>query len=44
MCFLRVSQVLLINDQTSGVGAMLEKSRLQGVLRGTPEGRWFWSG
>lgn len=33
-----VSQVLLINDQTSGVGAILEKSRLQGVLRGTPAG------
>jgi rod shape-determining protein MreC len=30
--------VLMINDQSSGVGAMLEKSRLQGVLRGTPEG------
>jgi rod shape-determining protein MreC len=30
--------VLMINDQTSGVGAMLEKSRLQGVLRGTPDG------
>jgi len=33
-----VSQVLLIDDQTSGVGAILEKSRLQGVLRGTPAG------
>jgi len=33
-----VASVLLINDQTSGVGAMLEKSRLQGVLRGTPAG------
>jgi rod shape-determining protein MreC len=32
------SQVLLLNDQTSGVGAILEKSRLQGVLRGTPSG------
>jgi rod shape-determining protein MreC len=30
--------VLMINDQTSGVGAMLEKSRLQGVLRGTADG------
>ncbi|MGA8442243.1 MAG: rod shape-determining protein MreC [Candidatus Sulfotelmatobacter sp.] len=30
--------VLMINDQTSGVGAMLEKSRLQGVLRGTANG------
>jgi rod shape-determining protein MreC len=33
-----VSQVLLINDQTSGVGAILEQSRLQGILRGTPAG------
>src|SRR5580658_3274540 len=32
------SLVLMINDQSSGVGAMLEKSRLQGVLKGTPEG------
>jgi rod shape-determining protein MreC len=32
------SLVLLIDDQTSGVGAILEKSRLQGVLRGTPSG------
>jgi rod shape-determining protein MreC len=32
------SLVLMINDQTSGVGAMLEKSRLQGVLKGTSEG------
>jgi rod shape-determining protein MreC len=32
------SLVLMINDQSSGVGAMLEKSRLQGVLRGTPNG------
>jgi rod shape-determining protein MreC len=30
--------VLLINDQTSGVGAILEKTRLQGILRGTPAG------
>ena len=34
----RVSQVLLINDQSSGVGAILEKTRLQGVLRGTANG------
>jgi rod shape-determining protein MreC len=33
-----VASVLLIDDQTSGVGAILEKSRLQGVLRGTPAG------
>ena len=32
------STVLLINDQLSGVGAMLEKSRLQGIVRGTPSG------
>jgi len=32
------SQVLLISDQSSGVGAILDKSRLQGVLRGTPNG------
>ena len=32
------SLVLLIDDQTSGVGAFLESSRLQGVLRGTPAG------
>src|SRR5438270_1129883 len=33
-----VAQVLLIDDQSSGVGAILEKSRLQGVLRGTASG------
>jgi len=33
-----VAQVLLINDQSSGVGALLEKTRLQGVLRGTANG------
>jgi len=33
-----VAQVLLIDDQTSGVGAILEKSRLQGILRGTSSG------
>lgn len=33
------SQVLMINDQSSGVGALLEASRLQGVLRGTPSGQ-----
>jgi rod shape-determining protein MreC len=33
-----VSQVLLINDQSSGVGVLLEKTRLQGVLRGTANG------
>src|SRR5271157_2784066 len=32
------SLVLLIDDQTSGVGALLDKTRLQGILRGTPAG------
>jgi rod shape-determining protein MreC len=32
------SLVLLINDQTSGVGVLLDKTRLQGILRGTPSG------
>jgi rod shape-determining protein MreC len=32
------SLVLLINDQSSGVGAILEKTRTQGILRGTPTG------
>lgn len=32
------AQVLMINDQSSGAGAFMEKSRLQGVLRGTPDG------
>ncbi|MGA9979362.1 MAG: rod shape-determining protein MreC [Candidatus Sulfotelmatobacter sp.] len=36
--FPSVSQVLLINDQTSGVGAILEKSRLQGFLKGMATG------
>jgi rod shape-determining protein MreC len=36
--FPSTSLVLMINDQSSGVGAMLEKSRLQGVLRGTADG------
>jgi rod shape-determining protein MreC len=33
-----VCQVLLISDQNSGVGTILEQSRLQGVLKGTPDG------
>ncbi len=33
------SQVLLINDQSSGVGVILEKSRLQGMLKGTASGK-----
>jgi rod shape-determining protein MreC len=32
------SQVLEISDQSSGVGAILEKSRLQGILRGSASG------
>ncbi len=32
------SQVLLINDQQSGVGTILEQSRLQGVVKGTASG------
>src|SRR5215470_11498562 len=36
--FRSTSLVLMINDQTSGVGAILEKTRLQGILRGTPAG------
>ena len=32
------AQVLLISDQSSGVGAILEKSRLQGVIRGAANG------
>ncbi len=32
------AQVLLLNDQTSGVGAILEESRLQGVLKGKASG------
>jgi len=36
--FRSTSLVLLIDDQTSGVGAILAKSRLQGVLHGRPSG------
>ena len=32
------SEVLRIDDQSSGVGAILDKTRLQGVLNGTPAG------
>jgi rod shape-determining protein MreC len=32
------AQVLLIDDQSSGVGAILAKSRLQGVLKGSASG------
>ncbi len=36
--FRSTSQVLLIDDQSSGVGGILENSRLQGIVRGTPSG------
>jgi rod shape-determining protein MreC len=36
--FSNSSQVLLINDQSSGVGAILEQSRLQGILKGKASG------
>jgi rod shape-determining protein MreC len=36
--FANSSQVLLINDQSSGVGAILEQSRLQGILKGKASG------
>jgi rod shape-determining protein MreC len=32
------SQVLLINDHDSGAGVILESSRLQGIIKGTPVG------
>jgi len=32
------AQVLLINDQSSGVGVILDKLRLQGVIKGTASG------
>jgi rod shape-determining protein MreC len=36
--FAHSAQVLLINDENSGAGGILEKSRLQGILKGTPVG------
>lgn len=36
--FANTSWVLLINDQSSGVGAILEQSRLQGILKGKASG------
>ncbi|HKW17745.1 MAG TPA: rod shape-determining protein MreC [Terriglobales bacterium] len=36
--FKNTSQVLLVNDQTSGVGAILEQSRVLGVMQGKPSG------
>ena len=38
LVFADTSQVLLINDQSSGVGAILEQSRLQGILKGKASG------
>ena len=38
MVYPSVAQVLLINDQTSGVGVILGNTRLQGVLVGTVNG------
>lgn len=32
------SQVLLVNDRDSGAGVILQGSRLQGILRGSPQG------
>jgi rod shape-determining protein MreC len=35
------SLVLEINDPSSGAGVILEKSRLQGILKGSPNGQTF---
>jgi rod shape-determining protein MreC len=35
------SLVLEINDSSSGAGVILEKSRLQGILKGSPTGQTF---
>jgi rod shape-determining protein MreC len=37
--FPTTSQVLLLNDQSSGAGGVLEKSRLQGIVKGTSSGQ-----
>ncbi len=37
--FAHTSQVLVINDQTSGAGVLLESTRLRGVLRGNALGQ-----
>jgi len=37
--FPHTSQVMAINDQTSGAGVLLEKTRLRGVLRGNAYGQ-----
>ncbi len=37
--FPTTSQVLMINDQTSGAGVILETTRIRGILRGNAEGQ-----
>jgi len=37
--FPHTAQVLMINDQTSGAGVMLESTRIRGILRGNASGR-----
>jgi rod shape-determining protein MreC len=37
--FPTTSQVLLLDDQSSGAGGILEKSRLQGIVKGTSSGQ-----
>jgi rod shape-determining protein MreC len=37
--FPRTAQVLLINDQTSGAGVLLESTRIRGILRGNLTGQ-----
>jgi len=38
LAFGSTAQVLMINDRTSGLGVILDKSRLQGVVKGTAAG------
>lgn len=37
--FSHASQVLVINDQTSGAGVILETTRIRGILRGNAQGQ-----
>jgi rod shape-determining protein MreC len=37
--FAHTAQVLMINDQTSGAGVVLETTRIRGILRGNASGR-----
>ena len=39
MCFRHSAQVLVINDQTSGAGVILETTRIRGILRGNAAGQ-----